>query len=147
MEIATGLIRRHWVDCLSAVPPIIIILAFKFYLTRTAEAQFKYFIPTPEEIERERHIALNRDRTHHSEMEKSFLHPALQEDELYTVMVHKSQERLARELLSAYGSSGKGEEEGIVIKAVGEVCHIFTCAAGWSRADGFVGGARVRSNG
>jgi hypothetical protein len=35
-------------------------------------------------------------------MDKRFLHPALQSDKLYTVMVHKEQEHLAREVLSAY---------------------------------------------
>lgn len=35
-------------------------------------------------------------------MEKRFLHPALQSNELFTVMVHKKQEALARDVLSAY---------------------------------------------
>ena len=58
----------------------------------------------------------------HSEMEKRFLHPALQSDKLYTVMVHKSQETLAREVLSAYSwFASKHDHEGVEIKAVREV--------------------------
>ena len=47
-------------------------------------------------------------------MEKRFLHPALQADKLFTVMVHKEQEQLAREVLSAYPWFNK-------VKAVREV--------------------------
>jgi len=35
-------------------------------------------------------------------MEKRFLHPALQNNELFTVMVHKKQEAVARDVMSAY---------------------------------------------
>jgi hypothetical protein len=50
-------------------------------------------------------------------MEKRFLHPALQADKLFTVMVHKEQEHLAREVLSAYPWFNK-------VKAVREVCQL-----------------------
>lgn len=57
-----------------------------------------------------------------SDVENRFLHPALQHNKLYTVMVHKSQESLAREVLSAYPwFAGKHEHEGVAIKAVREV--------------------------
>jgi hypothetical protein len=91
-------------------------------MTRTAEQAFRYYLPTPEEAEQERVGAFGGEkRTRHSEMEKRFLHPALQADKLFTVMVHKSQEELAKDVLSAYPwfvnkHDGKG-----IIKAVREV--------------------------
>jgi hypothetical protein len=121
--LATGLIRTRWLDCVAAVPPIFIILAFKVYIARTAEVQFRYYTPSPQEAEQERISAFdNEKRTRHSEMEKRFLHPALQADKLFTVMVHKSQEALAREVLSVYPwFVGKHESQGVAIKAVREV--------------------------
>jgi hypothetical protein len=120
---ATGLIRTRWLDCIAAVPPILIILGFKMYMSRTAEQLFRYYSPSPQEAEQERLDAFSTEkRTRHSEMEKRFLHPALQADKLFTVMVHKSQEALARDVLSAYPwFAGKHDRKGVEIKAVREV--------------------------
>ncbi|EIW65454.1 hypothetical protein TREMEDRAFT_46183, partial [Tremella mesenterica DSM 1558] len=93
-----SLIRRRWLDCLASVPPILIIIGFKIYLGKTAEKAFRYYLPTPQEAENERRLSLSEKRTNHSEMEKRFLHPALQADKLFTIMVHKQQEELAREV-------------------------------------------------
>lgn len=121
--IATGLIRRQWLDCIAASPPIIIMAVFKIYIQRTAGQQFKYYNPTPQEAEEERRMSMGEKRLRHSDVEKRFLHPALQADKLYTVMVHKKQESLAREVLSAYPwfTSSKHNKEGVLIKAVREV--------------------------
>jgi hypothetical protein len=117
-------------DCIAAAPPILLILVFKFYMRRTAGQQFKYYNPTPQEAEAERRISFNEKRVRHSEMEKRFLHPALQADKLFTVMVHKQQEALAKEVLSAYPwfTSSRHNKDGVYIKAVREVspstwCH------------------------
>lgn len=60
-------------------------------------------------------------RTGHAEMEKRFLHPALQQDKLYQIMVHKSQEHLARQVLEAYPwFAAKHQHDGVEIKAVRE---------------------------
>lgn len=120
---ATAFIRRRWLDCIAAVPPILIILAFKFYMRRTAGQQFKYYNPTAQEAEQELHMSMNEKRVRHAEMEKRFLHPALQADKLYTVMVHKSQESLAREVLSEYPwfTGSKHDKQGVLVKAVREV--------------------------
>jgi hypothetical protein len=95
------------------------MLAFKIYISRTAVRQFKYYLPTPEEVEDERSYAVSEKRTRHSEMEKRFLHPALQADKLFTIMVHKSQEALARDVLSAYPWFAS-KSDGVPIKAVKE---------------------------
>jgi hypothetical protein len=121
--IATGLIRRRWLDSIAAAPPVFILAAFKIWMSRTAEKAFRYYEPTPQEAEDERMAAISEKRTRHSEMEKRFLHPALQADKLFTVMVHKSQEELAREVLSAYPwFAGRHDQAGgVKIRAVREV--------------------------
>ncbi|WRT70828.1 uncharacterized protein IL334_007827 [Kwoniella shivajii] len=121
MVLTTGLIRSRWLDSVAAAPPVFIIIGFKIYISRTIESKFRYFEPTQQELEQERIYSMSEKRTRHSEMEKRFLHPALQQDKLFTVMVHKSQEALAREVLSAYPwFAGKHEHDGVVIKAVRE---------------------------
>lgn len=120
-RVATGLIRTRWLDAIAAVPPLILMIAFKIWIRQTAGQKFKYFEPTPAEAEEMRAHAVSEKRLRQSEMEKRFLHPALQADKLFTVMVHKSQEALAREVLSAYPwFAGKGEHDGIKVKAVKE---------------------------
>ncbi|KAL7420784.1 hypothetical protein Q5752_004736 [Cryptotrichosporon argae] len=119
--LTTGLIRERWLDCIAAAPPIVLMLVFKVYMSKTAEYQFRYYQPTSEEAQAERNRSHNEKRTRHAEMERRFLHPALQHDKLFTIMVHKSQEALAREVLSAYPwFAGKHEHDGVGIKAVRE---------------------------
>ena len=104
------------------MPPILLIIAFKIYISHTAESSFRYYEPTAQEAEAERMGSTSEKRTRHTEMEKRFLHPALQADKLFTVMVHKSQEASAREVLSAYPWFGsKFYDHGVEIKAVREV--------------------------
>ena len=124
---ATGLIRRKWLDSIAGVPPILLIIAFKVYLSKTSEQKFRYYEPTPVEAEAERKLSFSEKRTRHSEIEKRFLHPALQHDKLFQVMVHKSQEALAREVLSAYPWFVRKYDnagEGVEIKAIREVRFI-----------------------
>jgi hypothetical protein len=140
------LIRQRWLDSIAAVPPIILIFVFKIWISRTTEQKFRFYEPTPQEAEAERYAAASEKRTKHSEMEKRFLHPALQQDKLYQVMVHKSQEQLAREVLSAYPwFAGKHDMdgEGVQIKAVREV----SCAFGIKEnvVDDYAGEPRIRS--
>jgi hypothetical protein len=99
---ATALSRRVYSDIAAAAPPILIVLAFKLFVARPLERQFKYYTPTSQEAEDEWHAAMGEKRTHHRDMEKRFLHPALQNNELFTVMVHKKQEALARDVMAAY---------------------------------------------
>ncbi|OWZ50389.1 hypothetical protein C368_06530 [Cryptococcus neoformans 125.91] len=123
MILTTGLIRDRWIDCVAAAPPLLFILAFKIYISRTAERQFRYYEASPEEVEQEKMYSMSEEKPmmKQSDVENRFLHPALQHNKLYTVMVHKSQESLAREVLSAYPwFAGKHEHEGVAIKAVRE---------------------------
>lgn len=95
------------------------IAAFKFYMSRTAERSFRYFAPSPSE---EAEFSSRQEkRTHHKEMETRFLHPALQKSQIFTVMVHKSQEALAREVLSEYSWFRDSDVE---IKAIREVSSL-----------------------
>lgn len=107
---------------MAAAPPLLLIIAFKIYISRTAERQFRYYEASPEEMEQEKMYSMSEKPTKQSEVENRFLHPALQHNKLFTVMVHKSQESLAREVLSAYPwFAGKHEGDGVKIKAVREV--------------------------
>lgn len=121
MILTIGLSRRKWTDVIATCPPLLIMIIFKFVICRPLEKQFRYYIPTPQEAEAEWQHAMSEKRLHHSEMERRFLHPALYSHELFTVMVHKSQEQLARQVLSEYtwfSASGKGDSSAIAIKAV-----------------------------
>lgn len=99
------------------MPPLLLIAGFKLYMSRTAEYGFRYFTPSP--AEEAEFVSRQEKRTHHKEMETRFLHPALQRSQLFTIMVHKSQEALAREVLSEYPWFRDSEVE---IKAIREVC-------------------------
>ncbi|KAJ9100894.1 hypothetical protein QFC20_005383 [Naganishia adeliensis] len=120
MILTIGLNRRRYTDVIASCPPILIVLAFKIFLARPLEKQFTYYEPTPQEAEEEFQRSLSEKRTNHHEMEKRFLHPALQSNMLFAVMVHKSQEALAREILSEYPWFNKSRHnpDAIDIKAV-----------------------------
>lgn len=100
------------------MPPLLVWIGFKIWMDKTAGQEFRYYVPTPEEAQNERYRHDNEKQTKASEVEKRFLHPALQADKLYTIMVHKEQEHLAKEVLSAYPWFNK-------VKAVREVCSAF----------------------
>ncbi|KAI0645179.1 DUF221-domain-containing protein [Trametes meyenii] len=70
----------------AAVPPILILLAFKAYIHRTFQPSFRYYIPTEEEL-REAKVHSQRGDTVGNRLEKRFGHPALH-SELFTPMVH-----------------------------------------------------------
>ena len=119
---ATGLVRRRWLDTIAAAPPVILIFVFKFWIRRMYGAKFRYFVPTPQEAEHERRVSMNEKRTRVAEMEKRFLHPALQHDKLFKIMVHKKSEEAVKELLSAYPWFGDKYDVGFIkIKGVREV--------------------------
>ncbi|TXT12955.1 hypothetical protein VHUM_01356 [Vanrija humicola] len=122
MVATTGLIRGQWLDAIAAVPPIIIMIGFKIFLHQTVEHKFKYYIATPQEAEQQQQRALFSEKHgKRQDLSRRFLHPSLQPKALYQVMVHKSQESLARQVLSAYPwFAGKHKHDGVEIKAVRE---------------------------
>lgn len=85
VHLAIGLNRRRYTDVIASCPPILIVLAFKIFLARPLEKQFTYYEPTPQEAEEEFQRSLSEKRTNHHEMEKRFLHPALQSNMLFAV--------------------------------------------------------------
>ncbi len=82
---AIGLNRRRYTDVIATAPALLILIAFKLFVCRPLEKQFRYYTPTPEEVEAEWRAASQEKPTHHAEMERRFLHPALQANELFTV--------------------------------------------------------------
>ncbi|GHJ86379.1 hypothetical protein NliqN6_2781 [Naganishia liquefaciens] len=120
MLLTIGLNRRRYTDVIATVPSILILLAFKIFMARPLEKQFTFYEPTAQEAEEEFQRSLSEKRINHHELEKRFLHPALQSNMLFAVMVHKSQEALAREVLSEYPWFNKSRHnpDAIDIKAV-----------------------------
>ncbi|KAJ9101756.1 hypothetical protein QFC21_003095 [Naganishia friedmannii] len=120
MILTIGLNRRQYTDVIATAPSLLIAFAFKIFFARPLEKQFTYYEPSAAEAEGEFQRSLSEKRTNHHEMEKRFLHPALQSNMLFTVMIHKSQETLARELLSEYPCFNKSRHnpDAIDIKSV-----------------------------
>lgn len=73
-------------EWLSTIPPILILIGFKFYTNHAFDAQFRWFIPSEEEI---RTIKVHSERADAkgNRLEKRFAHPAMQA-ELFTPMLH-----------------------------------------------------------
>lgn len=119
--IATGLIRQRWLDALIAVPPVILLFAFKVYLALTVEQRFEFFEPTQQD---EEWMALHTEQNpvKHVSHAARFRHPALQQ-KLHRVTVHKHQERLATDVLSPYpwltvNGRHQGGKSGVSVSAV-----------------------------
>ncbi|KAJ7244129.1 hypothetical protein B0H12DRAFT_1129504 [Mycena haematopus] len=70
----------------STLPPILIIAGFKIYLDRTFDTAFRYYIPTPEELDAAK-IHSERADARANKLEMRFGHPALHSS-LYTPMLH-----------------------------------------------------------
>lgn len=119
---AMALVRdNNWYNLIAAAPPIPILLAFKIYMSKTAEYNFRYYRPSPQEIENQNRKAATEKRIKASDLEKRFLNPALLPDKLFGVMVHKSQESLTRQVLEPYPwFAAKNMRDGVQIKAVRE---------------------------
>ncbi|EIN06583.1 DUF221-domain-containing protein [Punctularia strigosozonata HHB-11173 SS5] len=71
---------------ISAVPPILIVMAFKVYLSRTFSNAFRYYNPTEEEIKNAR-IHSARADAKGNRLANRFGHPVMH-SELFTPMVH-----------------------------------------------------------
>ncbi|KAK7057559.1 DUF221-domain-containing protein [Favolaschia claudopus] len=70
----------------STIPPIFMIAAFKVYIDRKFDSAFRYFVPTPQELD-EAKIYSERADARANKLEKRFGHPALHAD-LFTPMLH-----------------------------------------------------------
>ncbi len=106
---------------IAAAPPIPILLAFKIYMVKTAEYNFRYYRPSPQEVETQNRKAMTEKRIKASDLEKRFLNPAMLPDKLFGIMVHKSQETLTRQVLEPYPwFAAKHARDGVQIKAVRE---------------------------
>ncbi|KZT05389.1 DUF221-domain-containing protein [Laetiporus sulphureus 93-53] len=83
---------------LSTVPPILFILAFKVYIDRNFLSNFRYYIPSEDEL-RQAHIYSKRADAAGNKLEKRFGHPALHA-ELFTPMVHANMTHLLSEVFN-----------------------------------------------
>ncbi|KLT38381.1 DUF221-domain-containing protein [Cutaneotrichosporon oleaginosum] len=122
MVLTVALVRPgyYWY-LIAAAPPIPILIVFKIFMVKTAEADFRYYRPSPQEIEIQNRKAMTEKRIKASDLEKRFLNPSLLPDKLFGVMVHKSQESLTRQVLEPYPwFAAKNARDGVQIKAVRE---------------------------
>ncbi|KAJ7794297.1 hypothetical protein B0H14DRAFT_2392616 [Mycena olivaceomarginata] len=71
---------------ISTLPPILFIAVFKIYIDRSFDSAFRYYIPTPEELDAAK-IHSERADARANKLEKRFGHPALHAD-LFTPMLH-----------------------------------------------------------
>lgn len=104
-----GFTTYIWV---SAVPPILFVVAFKIYINRTFLPVFNYFTPTQEEIRRA-HVHSERADHKGNKLSKRFGHPALHA-ELFTPML---QAELMPLLSQVY--SGRIEQDKAVLNEYG----------------------------
>lgn len=98
--------QLSWQDGVAAAPPFLITLAFKIFVLRPYSNQFSYYAPTREEAN------IHLTEAQHSYKQR-FTHPALKDDVLYTVMVHKDQQDLVRHLLDPYSSTLQKDIRGV----------------------------------
>ncbi|BEJ11918.1 hypothetical protein CspHIS471_0203780 [Cutaneotrichosporon sp. HIS471] len=122
MVLTVALVRPgyYWY-LIAAAPPLPILLVFKIYMAKTAEYNFRYYRPSPQEVENQNRKALNEKRIKASDLGKRFLNPAMLPNQLFGVMVHKSQETLTRQVLEPYPwFAAKHAHNGVQIKAVRE---------------------------
>lgn len=144
----------YWI---STLPPILIILAFKIYLTRTFNRQFAFYVPSEEELHAAQIHSQRADRAG-NRLEKRFGHPALHQ-ELFTPMVHANMTGLLSQVYSGkignvqtkldeYGGTqmdARVVAGGIKIAGIEQVCvsdltpfllvsylYLFTLSAIWS---------------
>ncbi|CDZ98717.1 Uncharacterized conserved protein [Phaffia rhodozyma] len=96
---------KSW-DAFAAAPPFIITVLFKVFVLRPYGNQFHYFVPTLEAS----HGLLEEAR--HSYKQR-FIHPALKDDVLFTVTVHKEQQDLVQQILAPYSSKLQREVAGV----------------------------------
>ncbi|KAF8891775.1 DUF221-domain-containing protein [Infundibulicybe gibba] len=81
---------------ISTVPPIIILLAFKIYISRKFDDDFRYYIPSETEIKSAIVYSERADARSHK-LENRFGHPALHSD-LFTPMLHAKMMPLLKEI-------------------------------------------------
>ena len=98
--------RTSWRDAIAACPPILITIAFKIFVLRPYATQFKYFAPSPEEL-------VDLARESQRSYKQRFIHPALGNETLYTIMVHKEQQELVRMILAPYSRKLQSEVAGV----------------------------------
>ncbi|TFK23149.1 DUF221-domain-containing protein [Coprinopsis marcescibilis] len=83
---------------ISAVPPVLFIIAFKIYINRVFIPAFRYFSPTVQELALAKVHSTKADHTS-NKLEKRFGHPALHA-ELFTPMLHEKMMPLLSQVYS-----------------------------------------------
>jgi hypothetical protein len=99
LMVATIGLALGWRDdftWVATLPPILLTLLFKLYLSRTFVKQFRHFVPDKSELSNALVHSAGADHRG-NKLEKRFGHPALQAD-LFTPMVHAKMMKLLPEV-------------------------------------------------
>lgn len=104
MGLQMGWTSWHWV---ATLPPIVFIFIFKAYVNRTFDRQFRYYIPTEEEL-RLAKVHSQRADNAGNRLEKRFGHPALH-SELFTPMLHSKMMPLLPQVYSGKIANDKAQ--------------------------------------
>ena len=105
----------YWV---ATLPPIVFVLVFKAFIDRRFLSEFKYHIPSQDEIAQAK-VHSQRSDNNRNRLEKRFGHPALNSD-LFTPMVHANMGHLLPQVYSGKIESDKarlGEYGGQKVEA------------------------------
>lgn len=90
----TIVLQLGLMNAIATLPPLAVVVAFKFFLKSTFDSRFTWYIPTGAEF--------SEGHKHHADARKNrlmkrFGHPALHA-ELFTPMIHKDHQRLLSEV-------------------------------------------------
>ena len=105
----------YWV---ATLPPIVFVLVFKAFIDRRFLDEFKYHIPSQDELAQAK-VHSQRSDNNRNRLEKRFGHPALNSD-LFTPMVHANMAHLLPQVYSGKIESDKarlGEYGGQKVEA------------------------------
>lgn len=87
-------LQLGWMKSITTLPPLAVVIAFKFFLKSTFDSKFTWYIPTGKEFAQvhQHHADARKNR-----LMKRFGHPALHA-ELFTPMIHKDHQALLAEV-------------------------------------------------
>lgn len=87
-------LQLGWFKSIVALPPLVIVISFKFFLKSTFDSKFTWYIPTGAEFSK---VHLHRADAQKNRLVKRFGHPSLHA-ELFTPMIHKDHQLLLAEV-------------------------------------------------
>lgn len=100
-------LQLGWMKSIVTLPPLVVVISFKFFLKSTFDSRFTWYIPTGAEFSQvHKHNADARK----NRLMKRFGHPSLHA-ELFTPMIHKDHQKLLADVYRGrIGDSGEDQQ-------------------------------------